>query len=138
MTADDMAVYRDKAQAIVARFDDQMMTMAPKQFSTGSVGWYANGKAKILVGETYLPVQVSLTLTIIGSKNFASQQTAPDAPESTIPALLGPEYPYNGSGKEGAKLGQEMASEEQKAGAELNGKAPKETKKGSKRRTAAY
>jgi len=133
MTQEEWDAYAKDARPIVCRFDDQLMNILPKVFSTGSVGWYANGKAKILVGQTYLPVQVSLTLTIIGSKNFASQQTAQNAPEEPIGPLLGPEYPWNESAQEGPVLGQEMASGEQEPNVEVNGKPAKAKKKGSKR-----
>lgn len=133
MTQQDMDVYEKDAKPIVARFDDQMLTMLPKRFSTGSVGWYSNGKCKILVGDTYFPVQVSLTVTIIGSKNFACQKSPPDAPESTIPALLGPDYPYNRSGQEEANLEPQMASGDLKPDVEVNGKPHKPKKKGVKR-----
>lgn len=106
----DLTQYRTNAKPIVARFDDQMMTMLPKVYSTGSVGWYANGKARILVDDVYYPVQVSLTMTIIGSKNLHAQEGTPEPQEGQYPALLGPEYPWNESGQDGAILKEHEAS----------------------------
>lgn len=39
-----------------------------KEFSTGSLGWYLNGKTTITVDGVRVPVQVGVTLTCIGSK----------------------------------------------------------------------
>lgn len=41
-----------------------------KEFSTGSLGWYLNGKTTIKIGETPVSVQVGLNMTIIGSKEL--------------------------------------------------------------------
>ena len=39
-----------------------------KLFSTGSWGWHFGEKITLKVGETYVKVQVGLTMTVIGSK----------------------------------------------------------------------
>jgi hypothetical protein len=106
----NLSPYNESAKPIVCRFDDQLLTMLPKRFSTGSVGWYANGKCKILVAETYYPVQVSLTVTIIGSKNSHAQEGTPEAQEGTPETLLGQAYPWNGSAPEGGIPEAETAS----------------------------
>jgi hypothetical protein len=41
-----------------------------KEFSTGSVGWYYSGKMAVRVGERPVNVQVSVTITVIGSKDL--------------------------------------------------------------------
>jgi hypothetical protein len=41
-----------------------------KEFSTGSLGWYLNGKATLKVGEKPVTVQIGLNLTIVGSKEL--------------------------------------------------------------------
>lgn len=41
-----------------------------KEFSTGSLGWYLNGKANIKVGEKNVSVQIGMNLTIVGSKEL--------------------------------------------------------------------
>lgn len=57
------------AQALPVRFGDFMLAAAPKQFKTLSYGWYASGKATIEIAEgVYVPVQISLSFTVIGSK----------------------------------------------------------------------
>jgi hypothetical protein len=39
-----------------------------KEFSSGSLGWYANGKVTQEVGGKTVSVQVGLNLTIVGTK----------------------------------------------------------------------
>lgn len=46
------------------------MTADVKEFSTGSLGWYLNGKANVKVGEKSVSVQIGLNLTIVGSKEL--------------------------------------------------------------------
>jgi hypothetical protein len=40
-----------------------------REFSTGSFGWYYNGKTNIMVDGKLLSVQVGLNLTVVGSKD---------------------------------------------------------------------
>ena len=44
------------------------LTAEPKEFSTGSFGWYLSGKATVMVDGKPVQVQVGANLTIIGSK----------------------------------------------------------------------
>jgi hypothetical protein len=46
------------------------MTAEVKEFSTGSLGWYLNGKANLKVGEKTVSVQIGMNLTIVGSKDL--------------------------------------------------------------------
>jgi len=46
------------------------MTAEVKEFSTGSLGWYLNGKANIKVGDKSVSVQIGMNLTIVGSKEL--------------------------------------------------------------------
>lgn len=57
------------AEALPIKFADFMIAAAPKEFKTLSYGWYASGKATIEIAEgVYVPVQVSMSFTVIGSK----------------------------------------------------------------------
>jgi hypothetical protein len=47
-----------------------LMTADVKEFSTGSLGWYLNGKANVKVGDKSVSVQIGLNLTIVGSKEL--------------------------------------------------------------------
>lgn len=46
------------------------MTAEVKEFSTGSLGWYLNGKVSVKVGDTPVTVQIGMNMTIIGSKEL--------------------------------------------------------------------
>ena len=52
------------------------MTAEPREFSTGSFGWYVNGKATQTVDGKTLSVQVGMNLIVVGSK----EQKAADKP----------------------------------------------------------
>jgi hypothetical protein len=39
-----------------------------REFSTGSFGWYYNGKTTIMVDGKLLSVQIGMNLTVVGSK----------------------------------------------------------------------
>jgi hypothetical protein len=41
-----------------------------KEFSTGSLGWYLNGKTTVKIGDTPVAVQIGLNMTIVGSKDL--------------------------------------------------------------------
>lgn len=49
------------------------MTAEVKEFSTGSLGWYLNGKVSIKVGETPVTVQIGMNMTIVGSKDLPKE-----------------------------------------------------------------
>ncbi len=46
------------------------LTAEPREFSTGSFGWYVNAKAPITVDGKTLQVQVGMNLTVVGSKEL--------------------------------------------------------------------
>ena len=41
-----------------------------KEFSTGSLGWYLNGKTSVKIGDASVSVQIGMNLTIVGSKEL--------------------------------------------------------------------
>lgn len=51
---------------------------APKEFSTGSLGWYLNEKVSIEIDGVPVTVQIGMNLTIVGSKELPQ-----DAPAAT-------------------------------------------------------
>jgi hypothetical protein len=53
-----------------------------REFTTGSLGWYLNGKSTIKVGEKLVPVQIGLNLTLIGSKELPKDARALSQAES--------------------------------------------------------
>lgn len=60
-----------KAEPVKVEIAGFTMMAEPKEFSTGSFGWYLTGKVQVTVGGQPLPVQVGANLTIVGSKEAA-------------------------------------------------------------------
>ncbi len=58
------------AQPVEVTIHGIPMTAEVKQFSTGSLGWYLNGKATVKVGDKSVSVQIGMNLTIVGSKDL--------------------------------------------------------------------
>jgi hypothetical protein len=58
------------------------MVAPVKIFSTGSLGWYLNGKTSIKVDGVDVPVQIGLNLTIVGSKELPEDGPAPSPTET--------------------------------------------------------
>ena len=50
-----------------------------KEFSTGSFGWYLNGKTVIEIDGKAVSVQIGMNMTVVGSKE-ASKEAAPTEP----------------------------------------------------------
>jgi len=80
--------FKSDAKDLQITIDGQPFTAKVKEFSTGSLGWYLNGKATVKVGETPVTVQIGLNLTILGSKDVA-KDAAPAAasPQSEAPPV---------------------------------------------------
>jgi hypothetical protein len=62
--------FRDHAKQQACTIAGKAVTAAVKEFSTGSLGWYANDKFDVEVGGKMVQVQLGLNLTIIGSKEL--------------------------------------------------------------------
>ena len=62
-----------KAEPVRIQINGNEMLAEVKQFSTGSFGWYLNGKTIIVVDGKPCNVQVGLNLTLVGSKEAASE-----------------------------------------------------------------
>jgi hypothetical protein len=69
--------FRTNAKHLTATIDGQTVLVPVKDFSTGSFGWYSNGKMTLQVNGKAVTVQIGLTLTIVGSKEVPQ-----DAPQS--------------------------------------------------------
>jgi hypothetical protein len=72
--------FRAKAKAVTVMIGDQRLVAEVKEFSTGSLGWYLNGKTSIDLDGTPVSVQIGLNLTIIGSKELPSDGAVAPAP----------------------------------------------------------
>lgn len=64
------AEFREHAKPVEININGIPMMAEVKEFSTGSLGWYLNGKASLKVGETPVTVQIGVNLTIVGSKDL--------------------------------------------------------------------
>jgi hypothetical protein len=62
------AQFLSKAEPLKVAINGQEMLAEVKAFSTGSFGWYLNGKTVISVDGKAVSVQIGMNLTIVGSK----------------------------------------------------------------------
>jgi hypothetical protein len=60
--------FLEKAEPVKVSIGGSEMIADRREFSTGSFGWYFNGKTTITVDGKPLAVQVGLNLTVVGSK----------------------------------------------------------------------
>lgn len=70
--------FRGKAKPVTVIIGEQKLVADVKEFSTGSLGWYLNGKTTIEIDGQPVSVQIGLNLTIVGSKELP--QDAPATP----------------------------------------------------------
>ena len=71
--------FTSTAKALTVAIANQPLSASPKQFSTGSFGFYANGKVTVVVDGVPVQCQVSLNVTVIGSKELPLESSAPAA-----------------------------------------------------------
>ena len=62
--------FRAAAKPVTVTIAENPLGAMVKEFSTGSLGWYVNGKTQLKVGDQLVDVQVGMNLTIIGSKEL--------------------------------------------------------------------
>jgi hypothetical protein len=60
--------FLEKAEAVKLTIGTAELIADKREFSTGSFGWYHNGKTTIMVDGKPLAVQVGINLTVVGSK----------------------------------------------------------------------
>jgi hypothetical protein len=68
--------FAEKAKPIEVMIDGNKMIAGNREFSTGSMGWYLNGKMTIMVGDKAVTVQIGMNLTIVGSKELPKDAPA--------------------------------------------------------------
>jgi hypothetical protein len=79
--------FLDKAEPLKVVINGQEMLAEVKSFSTGSFGWYINGKTTVTVDGKPLSVQIGMNMTVVGSKEAprgepsAAAPSAPSTPE---------------------------------------------------------
>ena len=69
--------FRDHAKPIEVVINGQTMQAPVKEFSTGSLGWYLNGKMSITIDGKPVSVQLGLNMTIVGSKDVKKDSPPP-------------------------------------------------------------
>lgn len=62
--------FREHAQGTKVVIGEVPLMADVKEFSTGSLGWYLNGKTTIEINGKPVSVQIGLNLTIVGSKDL--------------------------------------------------------------------
>jgi hypothetical protein len=65
LTNDDFLAF---APNEIATISGKPFEMTPREFSSGSVGYYTSGKVDLLVKGAVVKCQVSVNVTVIGSK----------------------------------------------------------------------
>ena len=71
-----------KAETIKIDLNGFPLTADPREFSTGSFGWYVNAKAPVVIDGKTVQVQVGMNLTVVGSKDLPRAKTAEPAAEA--------------------------------------------------------
>jgi hypothetical protein len=64
------AEFTQHAKPVSIKIGEVPLLADVKEFSTGSLGWYLNGKTTIEVGGKPVTVQIGMNLTIVGSKEL--------------------------------------------------------------------
>ena len=68
------AEFRQHAKALKVVIADVPQMAEVKEFSTGSLGWYLNGKTTVEIDGKAVSVQIGLNLTIVGSKELPTDE----------------------------------------------------------------
>jgi hypothetical protein len=63
-----LSQFLEKAEPLKVSINGQEMLAEVKSFSTGSFGWYINGKTVVQVDGKPVSVQIGMNMTIVGSK----------------------------------------------------------------------
>jgi hypothetical protein len=63
-----LSQFLEKAEPLKVVINGQEMLAEVKSFSTGSFGWYINGKTIVTIDGKPLSVQIGMNLTVVGSK----------------------------------------------------------------------
>jgi hypothetical protein len=64
------AQFLEHAKAVEVVIGGVPLMAEVKEFSTGSLGWYLNGKTTIRVNDQPVSVQIGMNLTVVGSKEL--------------------------------------------------------------------
>jgi hypothetical protein len=73
------AEFRETAKPVKVEINGVPMMAEVKEFSTGSLGWYLNGKSVIDIDGKQVSVQIGMNITIIGSKELPKDDASETA-----------------------------------------------------------
>jgi hypothetical protein len=76
------ADFRAKAKPITVTIGNISQMAEVKEFSTGSLGWYVNGRTTIEIDGQHLPVLINASLVIVGSKELPKDGSPSGGPSS--------------------------------------------------------
>ena len=62
------AEFQQEAEPMTVVINGQELLAEVKEFSTGSFGWYLNGKITVKMAGKAVPIQIGMNLTVVGSK----------------------------------------------------------------------
>jgi hypothetical protein len=62
--------FLSKAKPVTVTINGVPLLAEVKEFSTGSLGWYLNGKTAIEVDGVPVSVQIGMNMTVVGSKEL--------------------------------------------------------------------
>lgn len=83
--------FKAKAKPMEVVIDGNKLVGAPREFSTGSLGWNISSKMTMEIDGVPVAIQVGLNLTILGSKELPKDPTSAAAPAP--PAIADEEEP---------------------------------------------
>jgi hypothetical protein len=63
------------AKPVAVKVGDIPLSAVVKEFSTGSLGWYLNGKTTIDVNGVPVAVQIGMNMTVVGSKELPKDES---------------------------------------------------------------
>jgi hypothetical protein len=78
------ADFRAHAKPVSVVVNNIPLLAEVKEFSTGSLGWYLNGKTSIEINGTPVSVQIGMNLTIVGSKELPRDNPASPAQNEEV------------------------------------------------------
>lgn len=62
-----------KAKPLTAEINGQGRIVSTKEFSTGSLGWYENGKITVMIDGKPVACTMAIQITVIGSKELPQE-----------------------------------------------------------------
>ena len=62
------ADFKQHARPVPIKLNDETKVLNPKEYDTGSLGWYMNEKLVVTINGVPVRVQAQIMLTVVGSK----------------------------------------------------------------------